>query len=105
MRFKISGILLLAAAAYLAILAIIGLQQPRNDAPIGEVQALIAIFLVLLVRVLQTEKHHRDWLKQASDLNEKKAAEQEMAIPPLQEIAMAPLEEEVLRRSPVLETE
>ena len=46
MRFKISGLLLLAAAAYLAISAIIGVQQQRNDAITVQVQPLVAIFLI-----------------------------------------------------------
>ena len=105
MRFKISGLLLLAAAAYFAISAIIGVQQQRNDAITVQVQPLVAIFLILLVRVLQAEKHHRDWLRHASDMGEAKRGE-EIAIAPLEEIAVAPLrEEELLPHDPVLETE
>ena len=98
MRFKLTGILLLAAGAYLMISTMISLQQQRNDALTTQVWPLIAIFLVLLVRVLQAEKHHRDWLKQASDMGEKKATEEDVSLPPPEEIALSPLEEIPLRR-------
>src|SRR5438270_2883939 len=106
MRFKLTGILLLGAGAYLAISAVVSLQQQRNDALTAQVWPLIAIFLVLLVRVLQAEKHHRDWLKQANEMGEKKAAEENplpplevTEFPPLEEIPQ-PFEEELLRHDP-----
>jgi hypothetical protein len=117
MRFKVVGVLLLAVAAYLAVSSAIAMQQLRNDPTSGEVQALLAIFLVLLVRILQTEKHHRDWLKAASDQNEKNAPEEAMPLTPLEEltmpspivmpspIGMRPPEEEVLHRDPLFESE
>ena len=105
MRFKISGILLLAAGAYLAISAIASVQQQRSDALTAQVQPLVAIFLVLLVRVLQAEKHHRDWLKQASEMSEKRPAEEGISIPSSEEIAMPPLEQEPSETHGVLDTE
>jgi len=104
MRFKISGILLLAAGAYLAISASASVQQQRSDTLTAQVQPLVAIFLVLLVRVLQAEKHHRDWLKQASEMNEKRPVEDGISIPPLDEIATPPLEHQILETDPLLET-
>ena len=80
MRFKILGILLLVAAAYLAVAALAGAEQQHNDALSLQVQPLVAIFLLLLVRILQAEKHHRDLMKKAAVEPEEKILQPEEPI-------------------------
>ena len=64
MRFKILGLVALLVGAYFAVEGILLSQKVANDALRAQVYPLVAIFLALVVRVLQAEKHHRDRLKQ-----------------------------------------
>lgn len=63
MRFKVIGIVLLVVAAWFAIEGIIQAERQQNDVVSATVFPLVAIFMALVVRVLQAEKHHRDRLK------------------------------------------
>ena len=58
MATKAVGVILLLLAVYLAFQSFALL--PSNDDSRTLVYVLAAIFLVLTVRVLQAEKHHRD---------------------------------------------
>ena len=58
MVFKAVGVILLLLAAYLVFQAFLALSP--NDGSRTLVSSLTAIFLVLVVRVLQAEKHHRE---------------------------------------------
>jgi ABC-type uncharacterized transport system permease subunit len=63
MRYKIIGIVLLAAASVLAIrglmLATSTVEYGTDSIRAGQAYLLAAIFLALVVRLLQAEKHHR----------------------------------------------
>lgn len=63
MRFKVVGIVLLVIAAWFALEGVISARKENTDAISAAVYPLIAIFLAMVVRVLQAEKHHRDRLK------------------------------------------
>ncbi|HUR36882.1 MAG TPA: hypothetical protein VM009_03630 [Terriglobales bacterium] len=77
MRFKILGVLALLVGAYFAVEGVLLSQKAASDTLRAQVYPLVAIFLALVVRVLQAEKHHRDGLKQsAPDAAEKQAAEE-----------------------------
>lgn len=81
MHFKVIGIVLLIAGAYFVTAALVAAEHQHNDFLTAQVQPLAAIFLVLLVRVLQAEKHHRDWLRQANpEKIEKPLAEDDHAL-------------------------
>ncbi len=58
MVFKVVGVILLLLALYLAFQSFALVSS--NDGSRTLVCVLVAIFLVLTVRVLQAEKHHRD---------------------------------------------
>jgi hypothetical protein len=66
MRFKILGVLALLVGAYFAIEGVLLSQKASSDTLRAQVYPLVAIFLAMVVRVLQAEKHHRDRLKQAA---------------------------------------
>ena len=55
MVFKATGVILLLLAAYLAFQSFA--LSPNDSSRTS--YSLVAIFLVLVVRVLQAEKHHR----------------------------------------------
>jgi hypothetical protein len=78
MRFKILGLLLLAFAAYLAADSYIDAVKSADTNLPAQVFPLLAIFLVLVVRVLQAEKHHRDAQRAARPKLEEKPAEHPM---------------------------
>ena len=63
MRFKVIGIVLLVVAAWFAIEGIILAERRQDDTVSATVFTLVAIFMAMVVRVLQAEKHHRDRLK------------------------------------------
>jgi fumarate reductase subunit D len=63
MRFKIVGVVLLIVAAVFAVQGMIDAQKQGNDAVSATAYPLVAIFMALVVRVLQAEKHHRDRIK------------------------------------------
>ena len=67
MRFKILGVLALLVGAYFAVEGILLAHKATSDSLLAEVYPLVAIFLALVVRVLQAEKHHRDRLKAAPE--------------------------------------
>ena len=66
MRFKILGVIALLVGAYFALEGVLLSQKAASDVLRAQVYPLVAIFLALVVRVLQAEKHHRDRLKQAA---------------------------------------
>lgn len=66
MRFKILGVLALLVGAYFAVEGVLLAHKVTGDSLLAQVYPLVAIFLALVVRVLQAEKHHRDRVKQAS---------------------------------------
>jgi hypothetical protein len=76
MRFKILGVLALLVGAYFAVEGMLLAHKGTNDALLAQVYPLVAIFLALVVRVLQAEKHHRDGLKQQSPDPVREAAEE-----------------------------
>ena len=61
MRFKVIGVILLVIAAGLAIEGIIEAEKQLGAG--ATVYPLVAIFMAMVVRVLQAEKHHRDRIK------------------------------------------
>ena len=63
MRFKILGVLALLVGAYFAVEGILLAHKATSDSLLAQVYPLVAIFLDLVVRVLQAEKHHRDRLR------------------------------------------
>lgn len=63
MRFKVIGVVLLVIAAWFAVEGILNAQKQNNDSISATVYPLVAIFMAMVVRVLQAEKHHRDRLK------------------------------------------
>ena len=83
MHLKLIGVLLLILGAYLVTAAFVSAEQQHNDSLITQMQPMAAIFLVLLVRVLQAEKHHRDSLKyfQIDKLEEPAEENQELLQP------------------------
>ena len=56
--FKFVGVILLLVGAYLGVEAFILTLTSDHVRP--EVYALLAVFLAMMVRVLQAEKHRRD---------------------------------------------
>ena len=58
MVYKAAGVVLLLLAVYLVAQSVAVV--PPSDASHTVVHTLVAIFLVLVVRVLQAEKHQRD---------------------------------------------
>jgi hypothetical protein len=60
MHFKLAGLLFLLVGGYFAVDAIILAEKQHSDAITSQVYPLVAIFLVMTVRVLQAEKHHRE---------------------------------------------
>lgn len=64
MRFKILGVVALLVGAYFAVEGMLLAEKGASDSLKAQVYPLVAIFLALVVRVLQAEKHHRDRLKQ-----------------------------------------
>ena len=67
MRFKVIGLVALLVGAYFAIMGVVLAQEQPGDSMRAQVYPLVAIFLALVVRVLQAEKHHRDRLKQSAE--------------------------------------
>ena len=65
MRFKVLGLVALLVGAYFAVDGMLLAEKGASDSLKAQVYPLVAIFLALVVRVLQAEKHHRDRLKQA----------------------------------------
>lgn len=65
MRFKIIGILLLLGAVYLLVYGYFAAYAVNDPARMAQMYPLSAIFLVLVVRIFQAEKHHRDVMKSA----------------------------------------
>ena len=63
MRFKVLGVVALLVGAYFAVEGVLLAQQGTSESLRAQVYPLVAIFLALVVRVLQAEKHHRDRLK------------------------------------------
>ena len=63
MRFKIIGVILLIVAAWFAVEGVIQAERQNNESITATVFPLVAIFMAMVVRVLQAEKHHRDRLK------------------------------------------
>ena len=63
MRFKVVGIVLLVVGAWLALEGIISARKENSDAISATAYPLVAVFLAMVVRVLQAEKHHRDRIK------------------------------------------
>lgn len=63
MRFKILGLVALLVGAYFAVEGALLAEKSAGDPLKAQVYPLVAIFLALVVRVLQAEKHHRDRLK------------------------------------------
>jgi len=66
MRFKIIGVIALLVGAYFALEGALLAMKGIDSTLKAQVYPLVAIFLALVVRVLQAEKHHRDRLKQAA---------------------------------------
>ena len=64
MRFKVLGVVALLVGAYFAVDGVLLAEKGSSDSLKAQVYPLVAIFLALVVRVLQAEKHHRDRLKQ-----------------------------------------
>lgn len=64
MRFKIVGVLFLLAATVFASDALRHAWNTRDSGIKAISYALIAVFLVATVRVLQAEKHHRDEVRE-----------------------------------------
>ena len=60
MHFKLAGLLFLIVGAYLAFDSLVAAEGQHNGALTAQVYPLVAIFLVMTVRVLQAEKHHRE---------------------------------------------
>lgn len=79
MRFKILGVVALLVGAYFAVEGVLLVQKAANDTLRAQVYPLVAIFLALVVRVLQAEKHHRDKLKNAAAEPAAKETEAERA--------------------------
>lgn len=79
MRFKILGVVALLVGAYFAVEGVLLSQKVASDTLRAQVYPLVAIFLALVVRVLQAEKHHRDRLKQPAPEAIKEAAEERAA--------------------------
>ncbi len=67
MRFKILGVVALLVGGYFAVEGILLAHKATSDSLLAQVYPLVAIFLALVVRVLQAEKHHRDRLKAAPE--------------------------------------
>lgn len=65
MRFKVLGLVALLVGGYFAVEGVLLAQKGASETLRAQVYPLVAIFLALVVRVLQAEKHHRDRLKQA----------------------------------------
>ncbi len=63
MRFKVLGLIALLVGAYFAVEGVLLAQKGASETLKAQVYPLVAIFLALVVRVLQAEKHHRDRLK------------------------------------------
>jgi hypothetical protein len=86
MRFKVTGVLLLLAGMYFAIAAYLHnfTQPPPAPAVSAQVDGMLAIFIALLVRVFQAQKHHRDIMRLL-----KKSQEEESALPEGVRIAAA----------------
>ncbi len=63
MRFKVIGVIALLVGAYFALEGVLLAQKGESETLRAQVYPLVAIFLALVVRVLQAEKHHRDRLK------------------------------------------
>ena len=80
MRFKIMGVLALLVGAYFAVEGILLAHKAPNDSLLAQVYPLVAIFLALVVRVLQAEKHHRDRLKQSAPDTARDTAAEERAL-------------------------
>jgi hypothetical protein len=72
MHFKLAGLLFLIVGAYLAINSLVLAEGQHSSALTAQVDPLVAIFLVMTVRVLQAEKHHRE-RQRATDNAEKEA--------------------------------
>ena len=76
MRFKILGVVALLVGAYFAVEGVLLAEKGSSDPLKAQVYPLVAIFLALVVRVLQAEKHHRDRLKGAASETAKEATEE-----------------------------
>ena len=63
MRFKVLGLVALLVGAYFAVEGALLAEKGASDSLKAQVYPLVAIFLALVVRALQAEKHHRDRLK------------------------------------------
>jgi hypothetical protein len=59
MRFKLLGIVLLAAGLYLVGDGVLGAHEMRDATAKPITYCLAGIFLAITVRVLQAERHHR----------------------------------------------
>ena len=70
MRFKLVGIVLLLAAVGSLVYGFVAAKDPAIPAIEIQIFALAAIFLAVLVRILQAEKHHRDEMKERSAVEE-----------------------------------
>jgi len=79
MRFKILGVVALLVGAYFAVEGVLLVQKAASDTLRAQVYPLVAIFLALVVRVLQAEKHHRDRQKAAAPEAAAREAEAERA--------------------------
>ena len=80
MRFKILGVVALLVGAYFAIEGVLLAEKGASDPLKAQVYPLVAIFLALVVRVLQAEKHHRDRLKQSTPEAAAKEAAEDRAL-------------------------
>lgn len=69
MRFKIIGLVFLLIGMYLAVDSFIVAERSADASLMARVYPLLAIFLALVVRVLQAEKHHRDVHKEPEEEN------------------------------------
>lgn len=78
MRFKIIGILLLLGSVYLLVYGFFAAYAVNDPARIVQLYPLSAIFLALVVRIFQAEKHHRDVMKakQTEEAEEPEAEEE-----------------------------
>ncbi len=56
---KVGGVALLAAGAAMILAALVIVQPLHDQAATAVVYCLVAIFLGIVVRVLQAERHHR----------------------------------------------
>lgn len=75
MRFKVIGVVLLLAAVYLLGYGYFEAKTLNNPAIEVQFYPLTAIFLALVVRIFQAEKHHRNEL-QSSQADEPEEVEE-----------------------------